>query len=180
MTREPEDGEVVETLQISGPPVRLLTRTQRLRRRRAVALAVVLFGSLGVILTVLTLQVVTRPDADVNLGSDTFEVGGARTLERRIRADDYPLLFQDLQNKTIDVFVDHQRGKPFYQGWRAVEAHAPGAPRACQLDWTGSGYEDPCTGATYPASGKGLRRFKTTVIDGVVTIDFTRVIPARE
>lgn len=168
------------SLPVSGPPVRLLTRAERLRRRRSVALAVVTFGSLAVILTVLTLQVVTRPDAEVNLGGDTFKVGGARTLERRIRADGFPLLFQDLQDKTIDVFVDHQRGKAFHQGWRAIEAHAPGAPRECQLDWTGAGYKDPCTGKTFPPSGKGLRRFKTTVIDGVVTVDFTKVTQARE
>jgi hypothetical protein len=151
-----------------------------LRRRRAVALSVVLFGSIAIFLTVLTVKVVTRPNSDVNLGSETFKVGGARLLERRIRADDFPLLFQDLRDKSIDVFVDHQRGKPFDRGWRAIEAHAPGAPRRCQLTWTGSGYRDPCDGATYPASGKGLRRFDAKVVNGFVVVDFKRVTQAGE
>ena len=160
----------------SGPPARLLTRGERLRRRRAVALAVVIIGSFAVFLTVLTLRVATQPDADVHLGRDTFRVGSARALERRIRADNFPLLFQDLRNKSIDVYVDHRRGAPFYEGWRAVEAHAPGAPRSCQLKWTGSGYKDPCDGATYPSSGAGLRRYEATVVRGEVIINFRRTV----
>ena len=181
MTEKPEDGEVVESLQIvdnnslsSGPPVRLLTRTERLRRRRAVALSVVIIGSFAVILTVSAIRLATRPESGVNLGSDTFRVGSARDLARRVRADDYPLLFQDLRDKSIDVWVDHDRRQPFYRGWRAIEAHAPRAPRTCQLEWTGSGYKDPCDGKTYPATGDGLRRFKTKVVDGFVVVDFTK------
>lgn len=160
----------------SGPPARLLTRTERLRRRRAVALSVLLIGTLAVFLTVLALKVVTNPNADVRLGSDTFSVGEARLLERRIRADRYPLLFQDLRGKSIDVWVDHRRGAPFYEGWRAVEAHAPGAPRSCQLEWTGSGYRDPCNSRSYPSSGEGLRRFEARVVKGIVIINFRRTV----
>ncbi len=160
----------------SGPPARLLTRTEKLRRRRAVALSVVLIGSLAVFLTVAAVKVATKPDTDVQLGSDTFRVGSARPLERRIRTDQFPLLFQDLRGKSIDVFVDHQRGRPFYEGWRAIEAHAPGAPRACQLEWNGSGYTDPCDGETYPSTGEGLRRFEAKVVSGAVIIDFRRIV----
>ena len=158
----------------SGPPVRLLTRNERLRRRRAVALSVVIIGSFAVILTVSAIRLATQPDSGVNLGSDTFRVGSARELAKRIRADDYPLLFQDLRDKSIDVWVDHDRRRPFYRGWRAIEAHAPNAPRTCQLEWTGSGYKDPCDGKTYPPTGVGLRRFETKVVEGFVVVDFTR------
>ena len=160
----------------SGPPARLLTHSERLRRRRAVAVAVVLIGSFAVFLTVLTLQIATQPDTEVHLGSETFRVGQARALARRIRADDYPLLFQDLRNKSIDVFVDHDPTLPFYKGWRAIEAHAPGAPRSCQLQWTGNGYTDPCDGTKYPATGVGLRRFHATVVKGAVIINFRRTV----
>jgi hypothetical protein len=136
----------------------------------------VIFGSLAVFLTVAALKVVTTPNADVKLGSETFRVGSARELERRIRLDQFPLLFQDLRDKSIDVFVDHQRGKPFYEGWRAIEAHAPGAPRACQLNFNGSGYTDPCDGRTYPSNGEGLRKFEAKVVNGVVIINFRRVV----
>jgi hypothetical protein len=158
----------------SGPPARLLTHTERARRRRAVALSVVIIGTFAIFLTVLTLHLTTRPGTDVHLGSDTFKVGPAKKLERRIRADRYPLLFQDLRDNDIDIFVDHQRGKPLNDGWRAIEAHAPGAARTCQLKWTGSVYKDPCDGRTYPASGQGLRRFEAKVVQGFVVVDFTK------
>lgn len=166
--------DVGETRSPSGPPVHLLTHAERVRRRRAVALSVVIIGTLAVFLTVLTVHLATRPNSEVHLGSDTFKVGSAKALEQRIRADGFPLLFQDLRNNAIDVYVDHQRGKPFYQGWRAIEAHAPGAARKCQLEWTGEHYKDPCTGTTYPATGQGLRRFEAKVVAGQVVVDFTK------
>jgi hypothetical protein len=133
-------------------------------------------GSFSIFLTVCALQVATKPDADVHLGSETFKVGSSRALERRIRVDNLPLLFQDPRGGSVDVFVDHQRGKPFYQGWRAIEAHAPGAPRRCQLEWTGKGYADPCTHKTYPPSGAGLRRFEAKSVNGFVDVDFRKVL----
>src|SRR5689334_16654536 len=106
----------VDDFSSSGPPARLLTRNERSRRRRAVALSVVVIGSFAIFLTVLALQVATKPNSEVHLGSETFKVGSSRVLERRIRVDNFPLLFQDLRGGSIDVFVDHQRGKPFYEG----------------------------------------------------------------
>ncbi|MEY2418250.1 MAG: hypothetical protein QOG90_930 [Actinomycetota bacterium] len=158
----------------AGPPVRLLSRAERARRRRAVAVSVVIIGTLAIFLTVLTLRFATRPNRDVHLGSNTFRVGYAKTLEARIRADAFPLLFQDLRNNSIDIYVDHQRGKPFYEGWRAIEAHAPEAPRKCQLEWNGSAFTDPCDGRAYPATGQGLRRFEAKVVKGQVIVDFRK------
>ena len=158
----------------SGPPARLLTRDQNLRRRRAVALSVVLIGTFAIFLTVCTLQLATKPNSKVHLGSDAFKVGYAKTLDQRIRADHFPLLFQDLRNNSIDIYVDHQPSKHFWQGWRAIEAHAPNAKRSCQLQWTGTAYKDPCTGTAYPASGQGLRRFEAKVVKGFVVVDFRR------
>ncbi len=159
-----------------GPPVRLFTRRERIARRRSVAMLIAAVTVFAILLTVLALRVATTPNSDVNLGSDTFRVGHGQALERRIRADRYPLLFQDLRNKSIDIFVDHEKGKPFYEGWRAIEAHAPDAPRTCTLAWNGDGYTDPCTGATFPADGTGLRRFRTKVVKGVVYVNFRQTI----
>jgi hypothetical protein len=139
-------------------------------------LVVVALSTFAITLTFAALHIATRPNSDVHLGSATFRVGAAQTLARRIKADDYPLLFQDLRNNSIDIFVDHDRGRPFYRAWRAVEAHAPGAPRACTLNWTGSGYSDPCSGKTFPADGKGLRTFQVNVVKGVVYVNFRRPI----
>lgn len=160
----------------SGPPVRLYTHREMRQRRRVRAVIALILVSFSVILTVVALRIATQPNSDVNLGSDTFKVGSAEKLERRIRADQYPLLFQDLRNKSIDIFVDHQKGKPFYESWRAIEAHAPNAPRTCTVSWNGNGYTDPCTGATYPATGEGLRRFQTYVVKGVVYVNFLKTI----
>jgi hypothetical protein len=134
----------------------------------------VIIGSFAIFLTWFTLRSATKPDSNVHLGSDTFRVGAAKSLERRIRADGFPLLFQDLRNKSIDIYVDHQDGKPFYEGWRAFEAHAPGAPRRCQLQFAADEYRDPCDGKTYPATGQGLRRFEANVVKGFVVVDLRK------
>jgi hypothetical protein len=135
---------------------------------------VLIIGSLAVFLTWFTVRSATRPNSQVHLGSETFRVGGAKSLKQRIEADGFPLLFQDLRNNSIDIYVDHQKGQPFYKGWRAFEAHAPDAPRTCQLKWTSGEYTDPCDGSTYPASGQGLRRFEAKVVKGFVVVDLRK------
>jgi hypothetical protein len=166
--------DVGNNMSPSGPPARLFTHSERVRRRRAVALSVVIIGSFAIFLTWFTLHSATNPESDAHLGSDTFRVGGAKSLKARIEADGFPLLFQDLRNNSIDIYVDHQKGKPFYEGWRAFEAHAPGASRRCQLEWTGREYKDPCTDETYPANGQGLRRYEAKVVKGFVVVDLRK------
>ena len=153
----------------SGPPVRLYSRAERVRRRRAVALSVVIIGSFAIFLTWFTLHSATKPNSQVHLGSETFRVGAAKAL-----ADRTPLLFQDLRNNSLDLWVVHESGKPFYDGWQAFEAHAPHAPRTCQVEWTGHDYKDPCDGTRYPASGQGLRRFEAKVVKGFVVVDLRK------
>lgn len=163
----------------SGPPVHLYTKAERRRRRRVVAIGVVVLGSFAVLLTVIALNVATKPNSDVQLGSSTFKVGRASALARRIAADDYPLLFQDLQDNSSDIFLTHVSRNHLF-GWRAIEAHAPGAPRSCQLEWTGDGFRDPCDNNMFPADGTGLRRFRVNVVKGVVHVNFRQVIEPGE
>jgi hypothetical protein len=155
----------------SGPPVRLLTRAERARQLRIRVIAVAAGVAFAVLLTLFTVRAATRPNVDVHLGSTTFKIGRAADMARLIDADRYPLLFQDLRNQSIDLFVWHT-GKNHLTGWRAYEAHAPGAARSCQLEWTGNGYSDPCTGASYPATGDGLRHFQVNVVKGVLYVNF--------
>jgi hypothetical protein len=159
----------------SGPPVHLFTKAERVRRRRVVAIGVIVLGSFAVLLTLLALNVATQPNTDVHLGSTTFKVGRASALAKRIKADDFPLLFQDLQDNSTDIYVQHL-GKTHLTGWHAIEAHAPGAARTCQLQWTGDEFRDPCTNTMYPADGAGLRRFKVNVVNGVVYVNLRQVI----
>lgn len=124
------------------------------------------------LLALVTIRAMTKPGARNALGDDTFRVGEASLLARRIAADDFPLLFQDLRGGSFDLFVDHDRQRPASDGWRSFEAHAPGAPRHCQLRYEGDrGFVDPCSNERYPVDGTGLRRFKVIVENGVVIVD---------
>lgn len=161
---------------MSGPPVRLFTHKQRVRRRWLIAGFVSVGSVFAVLLTFGALSVVTQPDSQAHLGSTTFKVGEAEAMLKRIERDDYPLLFQDLRNKSIDIFVAHSADEDDpLEGWLAIEAHAPDRARTCQLDWTGKAFKDPCDGTTYPASGEGLRQFKVNVVNGVLYVNFRDV-----
>lgn len=130
----------------------------------------------AILLTVAALSVVTKPDSNAHLGSTTFKVGEAEPLLKRIQRDNYPLLFQDLRNKSIDIFVAHDPNEDDpLKGWLAIEAHAPDRARTCQLDWMNGAFKDPCDGTTYPSSGEGLRRFQVNVVNGVLYVNFRDV-----
>lgn len=163
----------------TGPPVQLLSRADRRRRRRAAAILIAIVSALAIGLFVAALNVATSGNEDVQLGSTTFEVGRASLLAKRIAADDFPLLFQDLQDNSKDIYLVHL-GKTHLTGWRAIEAHAPGAARRCQLEWRGDDFRDPCDNTRYPADGTGLRRFQVNVVKGVVFVNFRQPIEPGE
>jgi hypothetical protein len=159
-------------------PMQLPTAASRRRRLRLNVTLIAVGLAVAALFTWVTVRAITRPGAQVTLGDDTFRVGQAAPLARRIARDDYPLLFQDLRDKSIDVFVDHDRAAAPTAGWHAFEAHAPGAPRRCQLRWsaTDRSFTDPCDGTRYPADGSGLRAFRVVVSHGVVIVDLRRQI----
>lgn len=163
----------------AGPPMQLLSRAERKRRRRVAAVLIAIVSALAIGLFLLALKAATSGSEEVNLGSTTFKVGRASTLAKRIDADDYPLLFQDLQDNSSDIYLVHV-GKTHLTGWRALEAHAPDAARICQLEWNGREFRDPCNNKRYPADGAGLRRFKVNVVDGEVFVNFRQPIEPGE
>jgi hypothetical protein len=117
----------------------------------------------GVAAGVLVFLVVLRaagPRSTEQAESARFVVGSAERLARQV-ADGGPLLFQDLLNRSRDIYVNHLGG----DRWVAFEAHAPGAPRRCVLEWRAAEREfaDPCDGRTYPPDGTGLLAFPTEV-----------------
>jgi hypothetical protein len=87
-----------------------------------------------------------------------------------------PLLFQDLVGGAQDIFIQHVDGQ-----WRAFSAHAPGAPRRCQLTWrpaTGD-FVDKCSQDTYPADGSGLTLYRTVVdAKGKLVVDLNAPVDA--
>jgi hypothetical protein len=65
-------------------------------------------------------------------------------------------------------------------GWLAFAAQAPGAERACLLQWVAAEGEfvDPCSGRRFPADGKGLARYPSSVAEGVLSVDLRTPQPA--
>jgi hypothetical protein len=129
----------------------------------------------GVLIFLVVLAVAGPRSTEQSAGA-TFKVGPAERLAPTV-ARDGPLLFQDLLNRSRDIYVQHLGD----DDWRAFEAHAPGAPRRCVVRWQPEDrrFLDPCDGRTYAADGTGLASFRTEVDeDGVVVVDFRSPISA--
>ena len=134
-------------------------------------------GVLGGILVFAIVANVVGSSADkVDSAATTFDVGPAEQRARTI-ARGGPILFQDLLNRSRDIYVQHVGG----DDWRAFEAHAPGAPRRCFLEWRADArqFVDACDGRTYPADGTGLVAYPTQVDDRQhVVIDLRQPAPS--
>ena len=124
----------------------------------------VLTGVAGVLGGILVFAIVTnlvgsRADTSDSPAA-TFDVGPAESRARTI-ARGGPILFQDLLNRSRDIYVQHLGG----DDWRAFEAHAPGAPRRCFLEWRQATrqFVDGCDGRAYPADGTGLASYPARV-----------------
>lgn len=89
-------------------------------------------------------------------------------------SDQVPFLLPDASpRRSRDIYLQHV-GDAEDEGWLAFSALAPGqADRECFLRWDGSGFEDPCTGETFPADGEGLTHYPTRVEDERVYVDLT-------
>jgi hypothetical protein len=122
----------------------------------------------GVLLFLLVLKV-AGPRSTEQSEEARFRVGPAERWSQTV-AREGPLLFQDLLSRSRDIYVNHLGGND----WRAFEAHAPGAPRRCTLQWRPDSrdFVDPCDGRTFPADGTGLTQYPATVTeDGVLVVD---------
>ena len=126
----------------------------------------VLTGIAGVLGGILVFAIVAnlvgsgadKPDS----AATTFDVGPAEQRAVTI-AEGGPILFQDLLNRSRDIYVQHLGG----DDWRAFEAHAPGAPRRCFLEWRAATREfrDACDSRSFPADGTGLVSYPARVDD---------------
>lgn len=148
-----------------------LRRQRKLQGRRLAVIAGMAVGTAAAVMF-LAVRLASSPEVTTNLGDEEFEVGSARQLAAAIARDDFPLLFQDLRDKELDIYVHHLGDDPV-EGWVAFEARAPGQPRRCQLAWMPAGdrFRDPCSMRTFAASGQGLRQFAVRVESGTVVVD---------
>jgi hypothetical protein len=139
-------------------------------RRRTRLLVAASIG--GVVATAILVGYVvkvasSRPD-EVNLGDERFVLGRADRFADRI-ADDGPILFKDpLTSKPgREVYVQHL-GADEEEGWIAIDAYPPGnRSLACLLRWDAKArsFVDPCSDATFPEDGNGLRTYPVDVDD---------------
>ena len=137
------------------------SRSPRPRSRRPATLVLTaLAGVAAGVVIFLVVLAVTGPRSSRQAAEATFKVGSAGRLATTV-AREGPLLFQDLLDRSRDIYVQHLGG----DDWRAFEAHAPGAPRRCVLRWQPEDrrFVDPCDGRTYPADGAGLTSYRTHV-----------------
>jgi hypothetical protein len=96
----------------------------------------------------------------------------ARAIER-----DGPILFKDplTSRPGREIYLQHL-GNDEDEGWFALDAYAPGAPRAqrCILEWDAGDevFRDPCGEAVIPGDGAGVRTYPGEGDDrGAVVID---------
>lgn len=132
----------------------------------------------GVLLFVVVANLVKNTAEPSSLPTATFDVGPAKERAKTV-AKGGPILFQDLLDRSRDIYVQHLGGGN--ENWRAFDAHAPEAPRRCFLGWDRNAREfvEPCDGRRFPADGTGLVGYKTTVNDkGRVLVDLRTEIPS--
>ena len=123
------------------------------------AVAVAAAGALLWGVTVYAARGHGRGDLEIK---DSFEVGRVSAL-----VDRTPFLLPDATpGRSVDIYVQHDPGRPEDEGWLAFSALAPGQrDRDCFLRYSEEDdvFRDPCTGSEYPPSGDGLPRYPTRV-----------------
>jgi len=134
-----------------------------IKRSTAIVTSSVLAVIAAVLLVVFVLQLSKAKGGKVQIGESEFRIpiSVTRLAPEVAKA---PLLFQDPRNRGLDAYVQHLGTDP-HQGWQVFEAHAPGAPRTCQVLWLSATaqYRDPCNSTLYPANGSGLVHYAVRI-----------------
>ena len=127
---------------------------------------------LGVMLVVFVVQQSGKPSSDISFGATVFEAGQVEPLARAI-AKDGPVFYRAPNNRGPDIYVQHVGSDP-RAGWHAFDARGEGQDRTCTLTWQPAEQKflEPCSKATLPADGTGMRQYRTAVLGDRLTIDF--------
>jgi hypothetical protein len=136
-----------------------------MKRGTGIVLTTALVAVAAVLLVVFALQLSSSKKAKTQIGDDTFQVGTATRL-----ANNTPVLFQDLRNGDLDVWVNHVDTR-----WVTFLAHTADS-RTCAVQWRPKQHVfADCRKKTYPPDGGDLPHYDTTVDSkGRVVVDFTR------
>jgi hypothetical protein len=111
-----------------------------------------------------------------NLGEDTFNMGSAKDRASEV-TERGPLLFPGLVAADEGYIVVNHIGTDELAGWKAFAAVPPGSRIECAVMWQAGAqqFQDPCTGASYPADGKGLTPYRVEITpDRELVIDLGR------
>ena len=150
-------------------------RSQSTKRALALGSVAVLFG---VALLVGLSYASGHRSVDLsNLGDRDFLVGRTDRLAHEI-ARRGPFLVPDASpNRDRPIYVTHG-GTDDSTQWLAILAFAPGqSDPKCALVWGGHRFQDPCSGAAFPADGTGLTRYRTRVEGAALYVDLRRTLP---
>lgn len=147
-------------------------RPQLRRRRKPTTVLVASLAAALVTALVLwwAVGVASRNPEVANLGSEVFRFD-AEDLADEI-SDRGPFLLQDPLNRGRELYVQHLGSSP-KRGWQAISAYGSSSDFECLLTWsaTQEQFVDPCSKKTFPADGRGLKRYPVEVVDGKVEID---------
>lgn len=104
-------------------------------------------------------------EVPIQLGEPVFSVGNAAELASVI-AQGEPLLLPDASGGDRDIVINHLADSPT-EGWVAFAARELTAPRDCFVQWEADRtvFVDSCDGAEYPADGRGLEQYGTSIDD---------------
>lgn len=144
-----------------------LPRVSNPKRTRMIVGAALVGVAVASFLVLLVVRFASQRPDEVNLGRDRFEVGQAEVFARAIERDG-PILFKDplTSRPGREIYVQHL-GDDEDEGWFALDAYAPGAPREerCILRWDRNDqvFRDPCGDAEIPADGTGVRTYEGEV-----------------
>jgi hypothetical protein len=150
------------------------------RRRSQSQTRGLLLGTVAVLVGIVAMvgfsYAVGSGKAEVStLGDKDFWAGNADRLAARIVKDKRPFLIPDASpNRERDIYLQHI-GTSDSAGWLAISA----GPRKCSLQWDPQDLQfvDPCTGATHPADGSDLTRYRTYVEGNAVYVDLRTKVP---
>ena len=128
----------------------------------------------GLLVFLGVMQVIGSGDTR-SAGTERFVLGKAEELADTV-ARRGPMFLPDPLGRGRDVWVQHLAGSD----WRTFDAHPPGAPSRCVVEWeaTRRVFVDRCSGRDHPADGAGLVSFPTEVNEeGRVVIDLRSPVP---
>jgi hypothetical protein len=129
---------------------------------------------LGVVVAGVMLWVATVYVSHGN-GKGQLAPTGSFTVRTAAIRDEVPFLLPDASPAhRRDLYIQHI-GSSDLTGWLAFSAYAPGqTKRECHLRWTGRSFREPCTGEVFPADGRGLTAYRTSVRNGRLTVELNR------